>query len=315
MASILDEIQIKYKGHTTEYTSQQIRHTVIYQGSRELCEQAQRELKIGYVDSEFGTVESTRCACDEGPFWNLEVVYTIATNAGNSQLDGDQIGGGNNGNTGTGSGNQPDESSLSVTMMSMPLESHIRYRKNWNHSLYSTVRNIWQQTGDSPTSGVFLPVNILPNKVYTAWVNEKSNTNLLSYYGFEYTGQTEENPDGFGFYAWAKNISELPALPDGWNWYLRVPMQKPGVETWDFEAYQINESGKHSSKSKAGWALTQKANSITFPENGDFGIQKRYGGNWKCDGGSISWNGKYWLAQRTYTYSPTGWDNDLYGDF
>jgi hypothetical protein len=31
-----------------------------------------------------------------------------------------------------------------------------------------------------------------------------------------------------------------------------------------------------------------------------------------CEGGSISFNGKYWLASVTYAHSPVGWDKDLY---
>lgn len=44
------------------------------------------------------------------------------------------------------------------------------------------------------------------------------------------------------------------------------------------------------------------------------GIVDKLGGDWLCEGGSISYDGKYWIAQCTYAHSPekTGWDKDLY---
>lgn len=45
-----------------------------------------------------------------------------------------------------------------------------------------------------------------------------------------------------------------------------------------------------------------------------FGIVKKLGGNWLCEGGSVSYDGKYWIATCTYAHSPDGWDQDLYTD-
>lgn len=59
-------------------------------------------------------------------------------------------------------------------------------------------------------------------------------------------------------------------------------------------------------------AVHYKAQRICHPLNGDFGITKKYGGNWLCEGGNVSFDGKHWVASLTYLYSPTGWDTDLY---
>ena len=61
--------------------------------------------------------------------------------------------------------------------------------------------------------------------------------------------------------------------------------------------------------SMAGKAM--RGNTIS---NGDFGIVKKLGGNWLCEGGSVSYDGKYWIATCTYAHSPDGWDKDLYTD-
>ena len=39
MASVLEQIQVKYKGREVDKSSQQTRTTLIYQGSKELCEE------------------------------------------------------------------------------------------------------------------------------------------------------------------------------------------------------------------------------------------------------------------------------------
>ena len=62
--------------------------------------------------------------------------------------------------------------------------------------------------------------------------------------------------------------------------------------------------------------LSRKMGRIAEPINGDFGIVKKFGGNWLCDGGSIQWDGKYWVATLTYTHSgdSKGWDRSLYSE-
>lgn len=88
--------------------------------------------------------------------------------------------------------------------------------------------------------------------------------------------------------------------------------QSHGVESFDYPIYELTESSKHSSPTQAGWAVTQKSGKIAEPVNGDFGIVSKLGGNWLCEGGTVSYDGKYWIATCTYAHSPEGWDTDLY---
>lgn len=89
-------------------------------------------------------------------------------------------------------------------------------------------------------------------------------------------------------------------------------MTKPGVESFDFPSWEITEVSKHGSDKQAGWTFAKKAGRISEPENGDFGITKKYGGNWLCEGGSVHYDGRYWIATRVFLYSPDGWDEDIY---
>ena len=93
-------------------------------------------------------------------------------------------------------------------------------------------------------------------------------------------------------------------------------MTKPGVDSFDFPVYEVTESSKHTSQRAAGWAVGRRAGRISSPVNGDFGIVRRFGGNWLCEGGTVSYDGRYWVATCTYTHSPDrkGWDGDLYRD-
>jgi len=91
-------------------------------------------------------------------------------------------------------------------------------------------------------------------------------------------------------------------------------MTKPGVSSYDFPIYELTEKSKHINKSKAAWAVTKKAGKIATPDNGDFDIVSKFGGNWLCEGGTVSFDGRYWIATVTYVHSPdsNGWDADLY---
>lgn len=124
--SCLEQLVIKYKGVTKEETSQNKITTIIYQGSRELCEEAMQELKINTTDKEYGNLESLRMQQDEGPFWNVEVRYSIDLTGVGIHSSGSSYG--------------PKQSELNVRMISMPLESKKGYRRKWNMNLYCTKK-------------------------------------------------------------------------------------------------------------------------------------------------------------------------------
>lgn len=91
-------------------------------------------------------------------------------------------------------------------------------------------------------------------------------------------------------------------------------MTKPGVTCYMVPTYEMTEYGKHDDKSKAGWAVSNRIGKTVKPKKGDFGIDNKLEGNWLCEGGSISHNGKFWVSELTYLFSGNGrnWDEDLY---
>lgn len=160
------------------------------------------------------------------------------------------------------------------------------YRTNWNHILIQ-LTNIENYDGQCPL-----------------WWT---------------TAQTTDIPEeDVKKYKWISDISELPNPSDTvmiddetYAWTVIQDKQKPGVESFDYPIYEIIESGEYSSERKASWVIQKAAGKIfTKPELGNFGIT---GGNWLCEGGSVNFNGAKWVATRTWTHSPQGWDTDLYG--
>lgn len=114
---------------------------------------------------------------------------------------------------------------------------------------------------------------------------------------------------------WIRTSSELPTQKEnGKSWMIYKKPKKPGVEYYQLPTYELTESAKHNNQKQAGWAITKKAGKIAVPKNGDFGIVDTYGGNWLCEGASISYDGKFWIATCTYVWSGDayGWDKDLY---
>lgn len=127
MASVLEKLQVKYKGLQIDVNSQEKKTTITYQGSKDLCNEALQEIyQINVSDPTYGNIENVRMFCADGPIWNLEVTYSI-----------DKSG------TGLGSSNGstygPKSSELSMSMLSLPLEGRDNYLMNWNNNLYSTL--------------------------------------------------------------------------------------------------------------------------------------------------------------------------------
>lgn len=271
--SCLEQLVVKYKGTTKENTSGERIVTIVYQGSRELCEQAMAEMKINSVDKEYGNLENARMYQDAGPFWNLELRYSVDTTGVGIHSSGSSYG--------------PKQSELSMRVISMPLESKEDYLKNWNYNFYCTNKS--------------------PSQVPTAWVEANAKDDKIRGTQYEYTGDPAylKTQD---CWAWGKSYGELPTLPQGYIWHKIMDMTKPGVESFDYPSYEITEVAKHSTAKQAAWALKNMAGKISTPENGDFDIVKKFGGNWLCQGATIRYDGKYWLTNCQYLYSPDGWD-------
>lgn len=121
--SCLNNIQVKYCGLTKNATTKDSKTTVIYQGKKSDCEAFYNSHAFGDVDENYGSIESIRLYQEEGPFWNVEVTYSITTSVNVSYSSGTKYG--------------PTDSTLNCRMMTMPLEKRPNYKAKWNHYLFS----------------------------------------------------------------------------------------------------------------------------------------------------------------------------------
>ena len=124
------------------------------------------------------------------------------------------------------------------------------------------------------------------------------------------SSSVKEENDGTGNYHYT-DITKAMGLNDN-RWHCMHNMKKPGVSSFDYPVYEMTETSKHVGKKAAGWAIAEVAGRINQPKYGDFEITEKLGGNWLCLGGTVSYNGEFWQASRTYQHSPDGWDNDIY---
>ena len=120
------------------------------------------------------------------------------------------------------------------------------------------------------------------------------------------TGTVTGDPN----YRWFATPSDLP--PDG-SYEIIAEPEMPGVTNYDMATYVIRESVKCRTMSSAGNVVRGHLNRIISPDH-DFGIASSVGGNWKCDGANVSYDGKNWIAHLTYTLSgdEKGWDRRIY---
>jgi len=166
---------------------------------------------------------------------------------------------------------------LSCSMLSLPIEGKKGYRKKWNYYLMAAPG-----------------VSAVPGWWETA-----------TYDSSELVGADAQK------YAWCKSLSEAPVDSKG-RWQKLKSPQKPGVDSYDLATYSITETAKFKSARAAGRMIGNIINQIGKPTE-DFGMTPS-GYNWKCDGASVSYNGKAWYATITWTRSGDnkGWDTDLY---
>jgi len=175
----------------------------------------------------------------------------------------------------------PYRQSLQTHCISMPLERHANYRTIWDHY-------VWVQV---PADGSF----------GHTWEYKDKKTDTPFY---DMNGRR---------YAWTKNCNayELPDPdPADHTWRFLDSPSKPGLSHFEFFTYTITEMGEHSTAESAYWVIQQNLNTPKQkPILGSMGIT---GGEWKCDSASIEPNGKRWYTRLVWTWSPGGWDHDLY---
>ena len=108
--------------------------------------------------------------------------------------------------------------------------------------------------------------------------------------------------------------TELPQSPDleGYTWEIIDTPAMPGVTSYDVACYTQQEKARYRNYADACAAVKNRANkTFTSAQIVNNGFT---GGNWKGDGASIAWDGEYWIATFTYTFSAnaSGWNSTLY---
>ena len=175
---------------------------------------------------------------------------------------------------------------MNCNMMSTPLEQHPNYKLNWNHWLAARYKS-GQTVPSAPawwsTAGA----------AYVISATDQQDFRLLNSNGELPTGK---DADG---YSWI--IIDNPALP--------------GVTSYDVACYTQTEKARYRNYADACAAIAARANKIfTSSQIINNGFT---GGNWKGDGASIAWDGEYWIATFTYTFSAnaSGWNTTLYDSY
>lgn len=260
MASVLQELQVKYKSREKTADSRGVETKVVYQGSKSLCEEAMdSQFMVNVIDAQLGSIEQVRLTQDEGPFWNLEVTYMIESPGLDSHLGG-------NGEA-PGSSNGPSYSELTCRTISRDVSEHQNYRKNWNYSLWCT--NPYVVSGN-----VHFPTNV--------WNNATAKNDLIMGTSYAYPGNVEV-PSSYYYFAWGQSVGDLPALKGDYVWHECAKPTKPGVNSFTWPVYEMTEKSKHTSKEKAGWAVSKRAGRVVKPAKNDFGITEKFGGDWLCE--------------------------------
>lgn len=175
---------------------------------------------------------------------------------------------------------------MNCSMMSTPLEQHPNYKLNWNHWIaarFKTGQAVPSVPAWWSTAGAAYVISAVDQMTYR----------LLSSSGELPTGKDAEG------YSWV--IIENPTMP--------------GVTSYDVACYTQQEKARYRNFADACAAIAARANKLfTSSQIINNGFT---GGNWKGDGATIAWDGEYWIATFTYTFSAnaSGWNTTLYNAY
>ena len=274
-------VEIKYQGSSETRNGKSWTNSITYTGPEAELKAFAASLRIGgTLEGLNGAISNIDISQGSGPFWNCVVKGTL-----NFDDDGNQ----SNPDNATG----PNSQRLHGTMKSSPVENHPNDRTNWNHYLIGL--------GNA-------------SQTVPSWWNTKTTTWLDPQ-------KTDEKN-----YRWVKSIGDIPRQGENVNGtteYWRVCsvnnvqcVPRVAMSSYDWVVYTITETGKHTSKNRAGWVAAEALNSIVSrPSLGDFGLTSKLGGDWKVDDVEVHYDGQYWVASRTYTKSANanGWNQYFYG--
>ena len=322
------DVKFTYLGFQQSKNAYNLITKITYQGTKQKL-QYERDNNPDWAISkwrdDYGRLQSIDISQDAGPFWHATINYNKVLNNGITVSFGDD--------------GEAQQSSIDISMMSMPIEKALLYDYRWNHALIATTSSTTVPTaGDQHTAPVgFTQLNNLITSLGMQYNLRWTEADAMKLYNAGKSGKYAKTLD----IQWVENPNETPdrGLADSEEdssgkllfknlpWRVVYYPEKPGVDHFDYPVYTITESGKYTSRLSCAWAI-KKGGLLAFPDLGDYGIQMYYHPNlstatssdipscyWLCDGGQIEFDGKYFNATCKYTYSwePTGWDQQLYG--
>lgn len=281
--------EITYKGFVQTRTNENLQTVITYQSTQQKLDSMitgnnQTKWTIG-MSGVYGNLDKITMKQEEGPFWHADLEWNQPLNNGIIITTGDS--------------NKPIYSTLQVSMMDMSLETLPNYAYIWTK--YLAVRS------DNTTNP------------------QKSELLALTGDVRETNDPTKTNPK----LKWINDKTDLPEpeVDDEGNpvtWSILYEPTKMGIEYYTTPTYELTEYARHSTSANAAWSMVTKNGRLKFPQNGDFGLEKKFYPNdasanppkyhWLCLGGDLSFDGKYWVARCTYRWSPddNGWDQDMY---
>lgn len=294
-------IQLDYKGWEQTRTTEALRTTVIVQSTQErltgVIGTGDFIVGASYMGNQtygkdLGILQTAKISQGDGPFWNLTLQYnnplSTSITTPTSTISAD-----------------PTENSLVVKMLSMPLETHPNYIYRWNHALLGcclTNQEINTVTGIALTAKLSAAEALINSDDYRGRLRWIKSPDQIPTEKETVTMSDESTSAGF--------------------WKVIVGMKKPGVEYYQIPTYEIQQRAKHTKREDASWSIAQRSGKIAFPKFGDYGIQGYFHtlnsgtprGYWLCQGGGIEYDGKNYIANCTYLYSPdpNGWDLQMY---
>lgn len=211
--SCFNKLQLKHQTFQRQKANNEERTTITYVGSYELVHEAYKEAKLLKEDkhNNLGTLEEIRELQDEGPLWNLMLIYVKI-------IDKDMA-------KATEKG--PNNNVLNVRMSSCPLEMHKNYKKIWNYNLYTTMA----VSGLNDMRWYF--EHQYPDVFYAVMNSDSQHDGIPAHLdpaNWKGEGPLPDTEDTF-YLAWGKHASDLPMISniDGLTcqWFKLYSMVKP----------------------------------------------------------------------------------------
>lgn len=305
------DVKLQYLGFQQSRNLYNLVTNQTYQGTKERLQHQRDTVWInGTWDTNLGRLQNVDIKQQAGPFYTATVTWTkpispqITVN-----MDSDQ----------------PQETNLEVSMISKPIETHPNYDFRWNHALIATTS---ASTGFPQFQALLGSLNI---PLTAQWTQETAKTIQNAGADGKYAPSLnlrfldEDTTPDRGIADFTEKDAQNKPLGKNYPWKTVWKQWKPGIDHYDIATYVLTESGRYNSKSNCSWCIKQ-GGMLAFPFMGDFGIQAYYhpamsgitssqppSAYWRCQGGTIEYDGKYYNASCKYIWSPDpkGWDLDI----